>query len=116
MSGISELNGTKNQVWFELTVENTVKILQLFTKNYTNILQTASPFQRIPPYLKDSICLILISQSIKDSINIYGRTGKEILSVEDGQATKIWQMLGKHHVANALLTDKRNTMEELGVV
>lgn len=89
VSGISGLNRTEKQVWLEPTVENAGKILQLFTKNYINIFQTASPFQRIPV-----IRLISISQSIKNSINIYGRKGKEILPVEDEQATKILRLLG----------------------
>lgn len=43
---------------------------------------------------RNSINLISISQSIKDSVNIYGRKGKEILSVKDGQNPKILQMPG----------------------
>lgn len=60
--------------------------------------------------------LISISQSIKDSINIYGRKGKEILSVEDEKQQKFCKCLGKQHVANALFHRQRITMEELGVV
>lgn len=90
VSGISGLNGTKSKVWLELTAENAGKILQLFTKNYINIFQTASPFQRIPVIQLVSFQFL----SPSDSINIYGRKGKEILSVEDEQATKILQMPG----------------------
>lgn len=93
----------KNQVWLELTLENIGKILQPFTKNYTNIVQTASPFQRIPVI---QLVLFQLHSLSKTALTFIGEGEKKFYLWKMDKKQKFCKRLGKQHVANALSTDK----------